>query len=439
MAFVNSSKILEILSAYNPFWISGTIDAGIPRDLLPACSAQIQSKEVLVLKGIRRSGKSTLMNQIIQELIKTGIPPAAILRVNLEEPLFAPEYSITLLEDIYRTYRERVYPEGKCWVFLDEVQQVTGWESWVRGRQDTEDIKFFVTGSSASILSREIGTKLTGRNVTFEVFPLSFIEYLRFHNLHIRSELDYITKKTAIRNFFSEYLMYGGFPEVTLKKTDTEKKILLKSYFDDILYRDIISRYQIRDVTSLRNLAVYLLTQIARPTNISKLKNNFTISQDKTESYISALLESYLLFKISGFSYSLKQSMRSGFKPYAIDTGLRNRVAFSFSEDTGWQVENVIACFLRQRYEEVYFSKNGKETDFIVKEGIHISRRIQVWYDDISVRKIPDREITGLTVPLHDDTNEASILLTNDYEDVIERDGIAIRCIPVVKYLLFSE
>ncbi|NLW77730.1 MAG: AAA family ATPase, partial [Methanomicrobiales archaeon] len=177
---MNSSKILEILSAYNPFWISGAIDAGIPRDLLPACCAQVQSKEVLVLKGIRRSGKSTLMNQVIQELLKTGIPPVAILRVNLEEPLFAPEYSITLLEDIYRTYRERVYPEGKCWVFLDEIQQVTGWESWVRGRQDTEDIKFFVTGSSASILSREIGTKLTGRNVTFEVFPLSFIEYLRF-------------------------------------------------------------------------------------------------------------------------------------------------------------------------------------------------------------------------------------------------------------------
>lgn len=436
MTFVNSSKILEILSAYNPFWISGAIDAGIPRDLLPACCAQVQSKEVLVLKGIRHSGKSTLMNQVIQELLKTGILPTAVLRVNLEEPLFASEYSITLLEDIYRTYRERVYPEGKCWVFLDEIQQVTDWESWVRGRQDTEDIKFFVTGSSASILSREIGTKLTGRNVTFEVFPLSFIEYLRFNDVDVRTELDYFNKKTTIRNLFHEYLMYGGFPEVTLKKTENEKKILLKSYFDDILYRDIVSRYEIRDVTSLRNLAVYLLTQVARPTNISKLKKNFSISQDKTESYISALLESYLLFQITSFSYSLKHSMRSGFKPYAIDNGLRNRVAFSFSEDTGWQVENVIACFLRQQYEEVYFSKNGNEIDFIVKEGMHIRRRIQVWYDDISVREIPSRELARFIIPLQGDDNPESILLTNDYEDVIEHDGISIRCIPVVKYLL---
>jgi Predicted ATPase (AAA+ superfamily) len=128
--------------------------------------------------------------------------------------------------------------------------------------------------------------------------------------------------------------------------------------------------------------------------------------------------------------------MRSGFKPYAIDNGLRNRVAFAFSEDTGWQVENVIACFLRQQYEEVYFSKNGNEIDFIVKEGMHISHRIQVWYDDISVREIPSRELAGFTIPLQGDDTPESILLTNDYEDVIEHDGVPIRCIPVVKYLL---
>jgi len=118
VTFVNSSKILEILSAYNPFWISGAIDAGIPRDLLPACCAQVQSKEVLVLKGIRRSGKSTLMNQVIQELLKTGILPTAVLRVNLEEPLFAPEYSITLLEDIYRTYRDGYIRKENAGFFL---------------------------------------------------------------------------------------------------------------------------------------------------------------------------------------------------------------------------------------------------------------------------------------------------------------------------------
>lgn len=433
---MNATKILEILSAYNPFWISGNIDAGIPRDLLSACLEQVYSKEVLVLKGIRRSGKSTLMNQVIQELLKLDIPSVAILRINLEEPLFASEYSLSLLEDIYRTYRERVYPEGKCWIFLDEIQQVAGWESWVRGRQDTEDIKFFVTGSSASILSREIGTKLTGRNIAFEVFPLSFVEYLRFHGISVGSELEYINKKTRIRKLFSEFLIYGGFPEVTLKKTENEKKILLKSYFDDILYRDIVSRYEIRDVATLRNLAVYLLTQVARPTSISKMKKNFSISQDKTEHYISAILECYLLFQITGFSYSLKQSIRSGFKPYAIDNGLRNRVAFSFSDDFGWQVENVIACFLKQQYEEVFFSKNGTEIDFIVKEGLNISHRIQVWYDDMSVKDIPSRELIGLKIPFKGHEKAKSILLTNDYEDVIESNGINISCKPVVKFLL---
>ena len=151
---MQSAKLYEIVSSYNRFWSTGDIDAGIKRDLLPACLGQLYSKEVVVLKGVRRCGKSTLMAQIIQELLVLNVQPTAILRVNLEEPLFSSEYSVELLEQIYRTYRERLQPEGKCWLFMDEVQNVPGWESWVRGRSETEDIKIFVTGSSSQMLSR---------------------------------------------------------------------------------------------------------------------------------------------------------------------------------------------------------------------------------------------------------------------------------------------
>lgn len=433
---MQTSKLFEILSSYNRYWSTGNIDAGISRDLLPACLGQLDSREVIVLKGVRRCGKSTLMAQVIRELLGRKLQPTAILRVNLEEPLFSSEYSVDLLEQIYRTYRERVQPEGKCWLFMDEVQNIPGWEGWVRGRSETEDIKIFVTGSSSQMLSREIGTKLTGRNISFEVYPLSFREFLRFNNLEITSDFEYSNKKSSVRKLFNDYLKYGGFPEIVLKDSDEDKQLLLKNYFEDSLYRDIVTRYEIRDVTNLRNLAVYLMTNVAKQTSITKLKNNFTISQDKTENYVSAIMESYLLFKLQMFSFSLKSSMRAGFKPYAVDTGLRNRIAFAFSDDLGWLVENVVFCHLKRQHEEVYYHLNGSETDFVVKEGMRITRRIQVWYGDISEIGIPERELACFQKPLEGHEGAEAILVTNDYEDVIDTGASRVQCIPAVKFLL---
>jgi len=429
-------KLYEILSSYNRYWTTGVIDAGIKRDILPDCLGQLNSKEVVVLKGVRRCGKSTLMAQVIRELLARNVQPASILRVNLEEPLFSSEYSVELLEQIYRTYRERVQPEGKCWLFMDEVQNVPGWESWVRGRSETEDIKIFVTGSSSQMLSREIGTKLTGRHMSFEIYPLSFQEFLRFNNLEVGTGLDYTVRKAFVRKSFSDYLKYGGFPEVVLRESTDDKELLLKNYFEDLLYRDIVTRYEIRDVSNLRNLAVYLLTNIAKLTSITKLKNNFTISQDKTENYVSAIMESYLLFQLQMFSFSLKSTMRAGFKPYAIDTGLRNRVAFAFSEDMGWLVENVVFCHLKRHHEEVYYHASGGDADFVVKEGMKITKRIQVWYEDVSVTSIPDRELACFQKPLEGHEEAESILVTNDYEDVIDTAGGRVQCIPATKFLL---
>lgn len=435
---MRSSKLLEILSNYNRFWTSGRIEAGIERDILATVHRQLGSKEVVVLKGVRRSGKSTLMAQVIRYLLASDVSPSGILRVNLEEPLFYPEYGIELLEQIYRTYREHVRPEGKCRLFLDEVQNIPGWENWVRGRMETEDIKIFITGSSARMLSREIGTKLTGRHVSFEIHPLSFREFLRFNDVAIQTEMEYLSRKAVIRNMFLDYLRYGGFPDVVLKENDDDRALLLKSYFDDILYRDIAARHEIRDTANLRNLAVYLLTNAARSTSINKLRKNFTISQDKTENYVSAILESYLIFQLRKFSFSLKSTLRAGFKPYAIDTGLRNRVAFSFSEDAGWLVENLIFCHLKRRYEEVYFHANGGDIDFLVKEGLNITKRIQVWYDDVDKTSIPGRELAPFAASQDSHVKAECILITNDIEEIIDVESTRVQCIPAVKYLLFD-
>jgi hypothetical protein len=431
------TRLLEILTSYNRFWTTGSVEAGIERDLLARCLSQVDSKEIVVLKGVRRCGKSTLLAQVVDALLQKGVRPQQLLRVNLEEPLFTTEASIDLLEQIYRTWRERVCPEGKGYLFLDEIQNIPGWEGWVRGRSDTEDVKIFLTGSSAQMLSREIGTKLTGRQVSFEVYPLSFREFLRFKGLEASSELEYIANKTLIRHHFLDYLTYGGFPEVVLRRNEGDKKLLLKNYFEDILYRDIVTRHEIRDVANLRNLAVFLLTNNTRLTSVNKLKGNFSISQDKTENYLSAILESYLTFQLQKFSWSLKSVQRAGFKPYAIDTGLRNRVAFSFSADAGRLVENVVHNQLRRSHEEVYFAADGGETDFLIKEGMGISQRIQVWYEDNSQADIPERELAPFC-NLQEEGAQC-LLLTNDLETEMQVGTSKVRCLPVSKYLLLGR
>jgi len=433
---MQNSKLFQILADYNYFWSTGEIECGIPRDILSTCLDQLESKETIVIKGVRRSGKSTLLEQIIYHLLRSGISPTRILKINFEEPLFSSEYSIDLLEQIYRLYRERVQPNEKVWLFLDEIQNISGWESWVRGRMETEEVKIFLTGSSSQMLSREIGTKLTGRQVSFEIYPLSFSEFLKFNDISIKNEVDYVHNKTIIRHLFREYLKYGGFPEVVLKERDKDKMLLLKNYFEDILYRDIATRYEIRDIANLRNLAVYLLTNIAKPTSVNKLRKNFSISQDKTENYVSAVLESYLLFQVQKFAFSLKNTLRSEFKPYAIDSGLRNRVAFSFSADSGRVIENAVYCELKRRHEEIYFLSNGFEIDFAVKEGPEISKLIQVWHEDSQTASIPERELNSFFKQDGASPQTQRLLISNDYEDIVHMAGMKIHCLPAIKFFL---
>lgn len=433
---MEDGKLFEILNSYNRFWATGRIDTGIPRDLLVRCIRQLNKKEAVLLKGVRRSGKSTLMAQMIGALFENGKKPAQVLRINLEEPLFAAEYSIELLEQIYRLYREKIYPSGRCYLFLDEIQNIPEWERWVRGRGETENLKIVITGSSSRLLSREVGAKLTGRHVSFELFPLSFAEFLRFKGLQVGSIESYFEQKPVIRSLFAEYRKYGGFPEVVLRDEAEDKELLLKQYFEDILHRDVVSRIEIRDTLTLQNLAVFLMSHIGRLTSVSNLKKNFGVSQDKVENYASALLESYLLYRLPKLELSMKKSIRARFKPYAIDTGLRNRVAFSFSEDSGWLAENIVLNHLRSRHEEIYYESNGGEVDFVIKEGMKITRSIQVWHANAAETAIPEREFAAFKIRGKAAEKRDCLMITNDWSGAMKVGGKQIQCMPLILFLL---
>ena len=433
---MDSGKIHEIISSYNRFWITGAIDSGITRDVLERCVRQLETKEIILLKGVRRSGKSTLMAQIIRYLLEQGKSPQQVLRINLEEPLLAAESSIELLERIYRVYRDQVNPSGRCYLFLDEIQNIPQWEKWVRGRSETEDVKMVVAGSSSRLLSREAGTKLTGRHISFEIVPLSFVEFIRFNELTVKSKEEYYLQKSTIRQLFTAYMHYGGFPEVVLRRDSEQKELLLKQYFEDILHRDVVSRYEIRDTMTLQNLGVFLMTNIGRLTSITNLKKNLNVSQDKVENYLSALMESYLLFRVPKFDFSMKKSIRARFKPYAVDTGLRNRVSFSFSGDTGWLAENIVLNHLRTRHEEIYYHANGGDIDFIVKEGMNVTGYIQVWFDDAAETTVPERELRSFEYPALSKVSAEYLLLTNDLDTSMTVGEKNIRCLPITMFLL---
>jgi hypothetical protein len=178
------------------------------------------------------------------------------------------------------------------------------------------------------------------------------------------------------------------------------------------------------------------MSNIGRLTSVSNLKKNLGVSQDKVENYASALMESYLLYRLPKLEQSMKKSLRARFKPYAIDTGLRNRVAFSFSEDSGWLAENIVLNHLRSRHEEIYYESNGGEVDFVVKEGMKITRSIQVWHADAADTTIPDREFAAFKIRKRAAAKRECQLITNDVSRTVKAGGALIQCVPLVLFLL---
>ena len=223
--------------------------------------------------GARRCGKTTVMFQIMDKLEELGIDQKAVLHINCEEPFFAQRLSIDLLDEIYETFRQKIWPSGKAYIFIDEIQNVPEWERWVRARNESENIKIFITCSSSKLMSRELGTLLTGRHVSMMVYPLNFSEFCLFRDKKIE-----LLDNHEIKYLLDNYLTWGGFPEVVLALEEERKEVLLKQYFDDILFRDISLRHNIRDIFLLRNLAVFLMTQTASLISFNRIANLFGIS-----------------------------------------------------------------------------------------------------------------------------------------------------------------
>lgn len=395
-----------------------------------------KAREIIVFQGIRRSGKSTLMNLEIKNLIEQGINPKNILFVNLEDPKFLNYLNVDLLERIFETYLEFLNPKNNIYIFLDEVQNIKFWEKWVlKFYEKKKNIQIYVTGSSSKLFNDDFATALSGRHLKINVFPLDFKEFLEFNQISTYNKIDLIRNKIKIKNLFQQYVLWGGFPKVSLIQDKQNKKRELITYFDTIIIKDICKRYDIKP-QEINNLAYYLCSNNAKLFSVNKLKNLKFGAYDTIKKYMSYLKEVYLFFDLSIFSYSLKVQMINQKKIYSIDTGLINSVGFQFSENFGRLLENIVFLELKRNSDfEIFYHKQKKECDFLIKEKNKIRQAIQVC-SNLNFIDTKNREITGLIEAMQTYDLKQGLILTDDQEDEFLIDNLKIVIQPIWKWLL---
>jgi hypothetical protein len=394
-------------------------DPGIPREV--DASRYRKTGQIVVISGIRRSGKSTLLRQFSM-LYKN------FHYINFDDDRLL-EFSLGDFSTLMLVY-EKLSPGTKV-IFIDEIQNIAGWERFIRRIHD-DGYKVFLTGSNAKLLSAELGTHLTGRYIKITLYPFSFREVLRFRSVSV----DRITekKKARILAEFDRYLTFGGFPEY-LKYADPE---YLKRTYDDILFRDIIGRFGIREVKAFRQLAHYLFTNMANMASYNALKKALGFkSVVSVRDYVGFLEEAFLVFEIFKYDYSLKKQYVNDKKIYVIDNGMRNAVAFQFSDDRGRLLENCVFIELLRRNAPVYFFKNTGECDFVTEDHGKVTAALQVCYE--LSQKNRDRELDGLTSAMLTLGIKNGIILTYHQEETIVHNGFSLHVLPVWQWLLEYE
>ena len=391
-------------------------EGGVPREV--DLDRYLASSQIVVVSGIRRCGKSTLLRQFAE---RTG----EVLYVNLDdERLFG--FEVGDFEHLMLAFH-KLHP-GVRVLLIDEVQNVASWERFVRRIHD-EGYKVILTGSNAHLLSGELATRLTGRYLQIELFPFSFREYL--HLKGVEQERLTTRKKAELLTHFDYYLEHGGFPEF-LKTRDDE---LLRRTYEDILFRDIVARFGIRDVKMFRQMARYLFSNFTKDASYHSLKNALGIkSAMSVRSYVQYLEEACLVFELYQYSPSRKKQYAGPKKFYVADNGMRNAVSLRFSGDWGRMLENLVFLELKRRGEVCYFWRDKEECDFLIEEKGQIRAALQCscTIGDENRR----RELAGLTAAMDRWSIESGTIITYNQEGELQIPGDRnVRLIPAWKWL----
>src|SRR3989344_36058 len=421
------------------FWREFHVPDALEREV----KVDVNTDFIITITGPRRAGKTYFCFQLISQLLEKGISKGNILYINFEDNklLGTDSDDLDKLLEIYFELSQ-IDKKQKIYLFFDEIQTVKNWDSWVRTINDTKkDIQVILTGSSSKLLSKEISTKLRGRVLNYEIFPLSFKEILNWKNLKYDiKNITYSKDKTEIKKLFSSFVIDGGYPAIIFQ--NLQKENILQSYYESMIFKDIIERYRIEDVNKLKSLANLLFESVAKEMSYSKLANKlnsigFKISKNTVIEYLSYFEDAYLFFQNLKYEYSLAKQLGSIKKIYCIDNGLLNTVSFKFSEDFGKLLENLVFIELKRRNEQIYYSRKNYECDFLIVRKNKISSAIQV------TKKLDDdnekREINGLLEVINEYNLNEGIILTEDQEEERIIEDKKIRIIPIWKWLLIES
>lgn len=386
-----------------------------------------KNKQILIISGIRRCGKSTLITKLRNNSIEKDY------WINFDDDRLV-NFSIDDFQMLYELFVEMYGPQKTF--YFDEIQNIPEWERFVRRLHDQGN-KVYITGSNASLLSAELGTRLTGRNIEINLYPYSFREYLEYKNQTklITSNLSTI-QKGLLQSEFNNFLKDGGLPEYL----ELSQKEYLHGLYQNIIYRDIIVRHNIKNHKALKQLVYYLASNLGKECSFNSLKKVIGMSSATTiAEYCEYLQDSYLCFFINKFDYSLKKQIQSNKKVYFIDQALACTVGFRFSKDHGRLLENIVFLELKRQGYEIYFHKGKKECDFVICEQAKVSVAIQVTVS-LDNEETRQREISGLVEALNEYKLTSGFIITNDsYEEIKiteNNKSFLIKVIPIWSWLL---
>lgn len=383
----------------------------------------LSNEFVIIISGVRRCGKSVLLQQIRDKL------PQKDYFFNFDDDRLG-NFTVEHFQQLYEVFIE-LYGEQNYFYF-DEIQNIAGWEHFVK-RLYNAGKKVFITGSNARMLSKELGTYLTGCYISIELYPFSFSEFLVFRKQqNLLGDISGTVARGEVQSAFNDYLRQGGFP-IYLKSEDG---IVLKTLYDNILYKDVMVRNQIVNEREVKELVYYSISNIGKPLTYTSLTKVIGVKNPTTvKNYLEYIENTYLLFTLSKLDYSVRAQLRNPKKIYAIDNALVSRLGFHFSGEEGRLLENMVYVELRRRGGEVFYHNSGNsECDFIVRDGFRVTHAIQVCYllNDFNTR---EREIRGVKDAMNAYQLTEGFIITNTHEEDIDYEGKTIHILPAWKWL----
>jgi predicted AAA+ superfamily ATPase len=383
----------------------------------------ILTQDILVISGIRRSGKSTLLQQIRKKQKERDY------YLNFDDNRLI-NFTVNDFQMLYELFIE-LFGLQKTFYF-DEIQNIPSWERFVRRLHDGGN-KVYITGSNATMLSRELGTHLTGRFVRYELYPFSFKEFLLFRGEAVSLQNLFRTNNRAqLKALFNQYFTLGGFPGY-LKNKETET---LRFLFESILYRDVMVKNKLTNEKEMQELVFYLASNTSKLSTYNSLTKIIGVKNASTvKNYIAFLQDSYLVFQMSKYEYSVKKQIQNAKKTYLIDTGLIKQLGFSFSDNTGQLLENLIFIELKRRNKTVYYHSQAKECDFVVCNGFQVKEVIQVCMV-FDVEQTKKREIEGLQEAMEVYSLTEGKIITMDTEEELIINSKTINILPAWKWLI---